>query len=378
MIYSSICGEIRSLIDSKCEGPYWDFKSKHHDSKVDLLHDIICMANNLCDRNAYLIFGVDDEFHIIGVENDTGRRDLKGFRDLLRDKSFAGGVRPEINLLNFVMEGHEIDVLVVMNSISVPFYLTVDYKSGGKKVSKYSIYVRVNDTNTAIDSCADINHIEYIWRKRLGVDLPTKKRFERLLEDHENWVQDWGNKDEAYHQLNPEYRIVSSPDNMKGIEPISVFFPDMNMWFSKLKLYCHSTTIYETDLWMFDGFRVILPAANRHMVSFKPMIFFDFYDLSTFDGKLYSLIKSCEGNRPRLDTHIPIFLEFDSNDEMLNFNKFLLENVADFDIESEKEKHKFSFDTYERENGSEIRNPFIFWINEMYVKWKNLQYDLST
>lgn len=39
--------EVEELISMKQEGPYWDFKREWHTENGDLLHDIICMANNL-------------------------------------------------------------------------------------------------------------------------------------------------------------------------------------------------------------------------------------------------------------------------------------------------------------------------------------------
>lgn len=41
--------EILELVLLKQEGSYWDFKREWYspDKKADLLHDIICMANNL-------------------------------------------------------------------------------------------------------------------------------------------------------------------------------------------------------------------------------------------------------------------------------------------------------------------------------------------
>jgi len=51
------------LIGSKQEGEFWDFKKQWYDdnSKADMLHDILCFANNLCNRDAYIIIGVDEE-----------------------------------------------------------------------------------------------------------------------------------------------------------------------------------------------------------------------------------------------------------------------------------------------------------------------------
>lgn len=54
--------EIQSLIDSHNEGAYWDFKLQWPTTEGgSLLHDIICMSNNLEDRDAYIIIGIRDE-----------------------------------------------------------------------------------------------------------------------------------------------------------------------------------------------------------------------------------------------------------------------------------------------------------------------------
>ncbi len=54
---------ILRLIALHQEGGYWDFKREWYAerAKTDLLHDIICLANNLYNRDAYIIIGVDEE-----------------------------------------------------------------------------------------------------------------------------------------------------------------------------------------------------------------------------------------------------------------------------------------------------------------------------
>ena len=54
--------EILELISLKQEGAYWDFKKEWYvnGKQSDLLHDIICMANNMECRDAYIIIGIDD------------------------------------------------------------------------------------------------------------------------------------------------------------------------------------------------------------------------------------------------------------------------------------------------------------------------------
>lgn len=91
--------EINRLIKSKREGQYWDFKEKYHDNKASLLHDILCLSNALHKGNKYLILGVSDpatECEIKGVSSDSKRKTQANFIDFLRDKPFAGDIRPEI------------------------------------------------------------------------------------------------------------------------------------------------------------------------------------------------------------------------------------------------------------------------------------------
>ena len=80
---------IRDLIASEKEGGYWDFKRQWYESNEDLLHDIICMANNLEDRDAYIIIGVDEEnnFKINDVVGDLNRKNTQMLIDFLKDKN---------------------------------------------------------------------------------------------------------------------------------------------------------------------------------------------------------------------------------------------------------------------------------------------------
>ncbi|UWO54344.1 ATP-binding protein [Catenibacterium mitsuokai] len=65
---------IVNLRKLKQEGGYWDFKREWYDNdhRQDMLHDIICMANNIENRDAYIIIGIDEknDFSIVDVEED--------------------------------------------------------------------------------------------------------------------------------------------------------------------------------------------------------------------------------------------------------------------------------------------------------------------
>ena len=81
--------EIRRLIELRQEGKYWDFKKEWYQNKSDLLHDIICMANNLSNHDGLIIVGVDEEtdYTICDVANDPNRKKTQDIVAFLREKN---------------------------------------------------------------------------------------------------------------------------------------------------------------------------------------------------------------------------------------------------------------------------------------------------
>ncbi len=181
----SLYEEIIFLINSKCEGEYWDFKQQWP-NKCSLLHDIICLSNNLLNRDAYLIIGVeDDSFFVKGVEDDDkNRKNTQQLTDLLKDKPFAGDVRPSVEVRTITMSGKNVDVIIIKNNSRPPIYLTKDVD--GLKCAH--IYTRIQDTNTPREKTADIDKTEILWRKRFGIDKSPLERVALLLEDEEKWM----------------------------------------------------------------------------------------------------------------------------------------------------------------------------------------------
>ena len=161
--------EIENLISLKQEGSYWDFKREWYskDKKADLLHDIICMANNLSNRDAYIIIGVDEEkdYAISSVKSAPNRRCTQQLVDFLRDKRFAGGIRPTVSVESICFGESVVDVIVVHDSNSTPFFLTEDYDT----IKANYIYTRVMDSNTPKNRSADLANIEMLWKKRFGL-----------------------------------------------------------------------------------------------------------------------------------------------------------------------------------------------------------------
>lgn len=95
MKYDDLKNEILELIECHTEGEYWDFKQQWHSNNVDLIHDIICMANSLANRDCYIIIGVEDEtYNVLGVSGEK-RKNQQNVINLLQQKpSWAGGYVP--------------------------------------------------------------------------------------------------------------------------------------------------------------------------------------------------------------------------------------------------------------------------------------------
>jgi hypothetical protein len=149
---------IVSCINSKQEGSHYDFKQEWHSEgkNGDLLHDILCLANNTTNADAYLIVGVTDSYDVVGVADWRKSSDVY---DFLRSKKFAGNHIPDIQLHKVYYKHHKIDVIEIKSSKHVPFYLDEKYRDVGVQ-----IYTRVGDTNTPKNECANYTDVETLWR----------------------------------------------------------------------------------------------------------------------------------------------------------------------------------------------------------------------
>lgn len=212
--------EIVALINRKQEGGYWDFKQQWHENKAELLHDIICLANNLENHDAYLIFGVEDKTcKIIGVSKDVNKRDTVDIVNLLRSISFVGDIRPMARVETITIKGKELDVLVVENSHSTPFRLGKYYSDSNtndkgeqntKTVWARSTYTRVQDTNTPINRIADPDKEEKLWRKRFHIDESVYDKLLYYLSKPDDWIKIGLYGEDAKDTYNYQYSIEYS------------------------------------------------------------------------------------------------------------------------------------------------------------------------
>lgn len=167
---------VRSFIDRKSEGSYWDFKRNWHSNNADLLKDILCMANNTTVdmQDGYIIFGIEDKtYNVIGISGDRNRKNQENIIGFLSDQSWSGEEMPDIDVKTIEIEGKEIDVLIIHNSNITPYYLLKNYEKsdvhGKSKTVVHTgvIYSRIGDRNTSSAECATKQAVEFLWKKGL-------------------------------------------------------------------------------------------------------------------------------------------------------------------------------------------------------------------
>ncbi|MFY1612149.1 helix-turn-helix domain-containing protein [Macellibacteroides fermentans] len=322
--------KIQSFINSKRESDYWDFKREPHENNAALLHDILCLSNSLHKGDKYLIIGVSDPSEscvIIGLTNgQKNRKNQSNLIDFLRQKSFAGGLRPEIEIETILINEQEIDVLIIKDRPHKPYYLTSDFRDNDKCVKANHIYTRVVDTNTPINSSADLYYIEKMWHQRFGLDLIPSERFKRLLLKPNEWFKDFGNGNYAYHESFPEFRIeLTEPEGMW--EPYCEFYPNNKGYYGKAFFKYQLNTLFELNYVYCDEMRIMLANPRIQCVRInKERNWFYYYDLSNWDGAFHQFLHHQNNQFSSRGSEAP-FLVFNNKENLIKFTKYLEENA---------------------------------------------------
>lgn len=293
----SLKQKILEIINKKYESKHWDFKQKWHDNNVDLVHDIICLANNETTSDSYIIFGIDDSGTVCGT---TERKKLADIVDILRNsaKFFAHNI-PEIDLFSFSHNGEQIDVLIILNTKNTPYYLSEDFQYNGSKLKSGHIYSRTNDRNTPKNKQADPYVIEMLWRKRFGIDLTVKDKLDHLLLETDNWQSFHGNEpktalmnyENVVHIYFPEFRIeVAERDELPftnyTCEGYCHYYQDPNVGKFPINIFYNSTKIREIQFMVVDG--------GRELILQPRISHFDFSDINKAVGYYYYFKNSTE------------------------------------------------------------------------------------
>ena len=331
ILQSELENIIKELLSKGYEGGYWDYKEDYTSCKEDKLIDIICMANNIEGRDAYLIYGADDNGIVKGIETTTEPRyTTKMVTEFLRTKPFAGQYVPKVSVQVLKIDGHELDVLIVHNTRNTPYYLTDKFNpshDNKKMLLPGAVYTRINDINTPRIQTASFEHTEYLWRRRFGIDMTPSEKLLRLLDNPENWSETrWDVDRHSYNIYNPEYQI-NVLDSQDTSETISYFYDDERMLYAPLKLNYLTTTLYETELWYMDMGRCLIPKPE-HKYDVEHGLYYYYIEKDSLNGKLlplfaYGKSQCCD----RSGREVPVMI-FENREMRADFENWMKNNLS--------------------------------------------------
>lgn len=340
MNVESLKNKILQLITLKQEGEYWDFKKEWHINKSDLLHDIICMANNPSSNDGLIVIGIDEEtdFTVCDITNDSNRRKTQDMVTFLHDKKFAGGIRPTVYVQSLSIAKKTIDVIVIHNDRNTPYYLTESYQG----VFANNIYSRIMDTNTPKNASADINIVEKLWKKRFGIDATALERAHLFLQKPCDWVDsDDGKK---FYKYAPEFTLedISAEDSRDGYEFYLFNQCDSRPHWYDINIYYHQTLLYSlggvaldggrcfTSTPRMDGFPLYKDSYHHWDVSYKYFI----KDSIEYTIHQFYITDSMDEELTARQRFLECILIFDSELERTLFKEFVIQNYGTYDIDT--------------------------------------------
>ena len=285
----------------------------------------------------YIIIGIDEEndYAICDIKADPNRKNTQKIVDFLKDKKFAGGVRPLVLVECCEIDGKVLDVIVIKNSFNTPFYLTESYQD----VYKNNIYTRVMDTNTPKPNSADVNNIEYLWKKRLRLLETPLEKFHYFLRSPSDWSDSpFEYTETKFYKYAPEYKIVSTVDERRGGYEYYLFSQiDPRPHWYDTSLFYHQTAIEAFSQIAMDGGRWSAIAPERSVIYKDGKSFSErksYYGYYIKDSLRYTLHNFLGGEKKEpyeYRKYMEVILLFLSIDEKNRFESYVIDNMNEFD-----------------------------------------------
>lgn len=385
------------FIECGHEGSYWDFKEQWYSDRSDMLHDIICMANCIENRDSYIIIGVNDDCTQFGYDNNPNapkRWDTQELNCFLRDKDFMGDLRPSVHVVPLSISEKKIDVIVIENSKNTPFILNRDYRIDNRRtVYKYHVYSRVQDSNTPIDKNADINIVESLWRKRFRIDATPFEKLEYYLKSPDDWELDYNSyrRGSYYYKFDPAFTIsfaVKEEDEFEACGPDFLckdFTDPINDGYYTAQFKIYESVIKESLYSNCDGgrYRAIYPCREGIAIDASRICYLHltYVIRDSFEDLFYNFIRQKENNgysRECNDYHDEYWwknvIYFDSEQEKEMFKEYILGNKESMwkkytNIKDSKYVEKEQYGKYEWNRGDSVNWRSIQLLKQEYEKF---------
>lgn len=300
---------LKQLIEQGCENEYLDFKLQFHGNKAELLHDILCLANNTQFQDAYLLFGINDNGQIVGVENHQNRLNSANIHDFLNGNraKFFNNVAPDITVFTFQYSGHEIDVLQIKSTFNLPYFLIEPYHEDNKTVRSGHVYSRTGDRNTPIDQYASPSQVETLWKKRFFLLEKPYEKFLKYLDDLSNWKLDKQRNRgfvRYYYEPEPSFIVEDSID-YEDDELLPTYqaqpYGVTSIFRGSYRCIANNVVVESGDLYFIDDGKGVFPETEYHTFKNCPSSWFvlsmDYYLMDSSKYKLLSLFNDKENGR---------------------------------------------------------------------------------
>ena len=326
---------IKYLLTQHRETDFWDVKQEWHEHVEDLIKDIICFANTVHNEDCYLIIGITDELKIRGIGAEDMRRKQSDILDTLSALPFAGDNIPKIEIKTISMLSDfeqdklvDIDVLIVFNSYSTPYYLKRVKKDYERVMLPGCIYSRVGDRNTPNKGNADIVLIEMLWRKRFGLTKPSLEFIMDSLSRKLEWNEYNGS---WYNIYKPEYVLKIRDDDTDIDSDLTPKQPKYEFYsysqtnesttFGVLEIISSKTVLKHFDIVCLDSGRLLVPTPEWGSINTYNSVEKDFYKYYIINSQRYQVLN---------------FMYEPQNFEQHNAFEHLMDVVLLFESENEK------------------------------------------
>lgn len=329
--------EITDLINHHFEGPYWDFKAMWYQSNISLLHDIISMANNLENRDAYIIIGVDEDnnFQLDSRHDDIKRKNNNELASFLRDKKFFGTIRPYVKVDTLLIHSAEIDVITIKASNNTPFVLSEDFTDTihGKpiKLLAHHVYTRINDSNTPKNGSADMDKVELLWRKRFGIGVSILDKMNLYLSNPNNWVYN-DQLGSFFYKYDP-LLILRIDNDWENIRPDRHEFfnmmttdPNDYKWYDYTIIY-NTTTVFTGFAQYLDGGIELRSVPEEKSVHINNCFFRYYYFIENTTNFLVDELFKMHYPIQTSNSFAEFIVFFKSNSEEKEFKKYMQQNI---------------------------------------------------
>ena len=304
------------------ESEIWDYKQEWLKNKGELLKDIICFANIVHDKDCYLIFGISDSLKVTGMK--MPRLKQSDIIDTISHLQFAGDNYPHIKLQTVLFEGNELDVLTIKNCDATPIYLKKDYG----KMKKGCIYTRVGDRNTPDKENAEVEQIESLWKKRLGLTKPILYYIYKRMKDKAQWERYEG---QYYNIYDPKLNILIDYDNERPVRPFySYLMVNYDAFIADVYIRCYDMVLHRSSILSLDGTRLLVPLPDlRYIVVGDKKIGYNYYIKESDMGILLYFLyneRSIEESSA-FDRLCKAIIIFDQNGDISEFETYIALNA---------------------------------------------------